>query len=732
MHFARQLTEQRHRKLTIFVGTSEALKQYHDAILGYLQNQPKIQVLNYQESQKKALKNQPKNIVQVNSQQPISPHVHLANNVNFRHFLGREYDFLLFHGEQGFHPDAFAALTGTVKAGGGAWLFLDRLEVEQSAFLQRLIRLGTADGEVILLTHEQGKEGSKKTRIECQDYLTHTLIPWCQILSSREQDSTPASTTIALTQEQQLGVEHITKVVTGHRDRPLVITADRGRGKSTALAFAVANLLKIEHKNILITSMHQQSLSVFFAHLKQLLPDAIHEKNRVKHRTSSVRYVPIDALLQSHEACHLLMVDEAAGFPLPILRAINKQFHRLVFVSTVHGYEGAGRGFSTKFIKELSQQYPNFNQFHINQPVRWNEYDPLEQLTFTAFALNAQMPQLNETHSLTKLSFKELDASELATDDKRLSEVFSLLVFAHYQTKPSDLKMLLDDPMVSIHCALNDDTCVGVALVLKEGGVEPKLATLIKQGKRRVKGHFTPQSLLTHVGYKSAFEQQYYRVVRIAIADTLQQQQLGSQFLHYISHWASAQHGDFVSASFGANRALVSFWLKNDFKLARLGFQKDAASGEHSALVLKPLHTKAQTVVTELCGQFYQDLDYYISDEFAFLAPDLVTLLYSTSELVARTPARDTQAVVDFIDGHRQFSCCAPKLKRWLVHFLQTNTLEQDDCDINILVRKLLQQHSVEQLVQEFHLTGKKAVTQQLKQSIKRLYFSQYEQGKGT
>ncbi|MFP3454326.1 hypothetical protein R0K30_22220, partial [Bacillus sp. SIMBA_154] len=64
--------------------------------------------------------------------------------------------------------------------------------------------------------------------------------------------------------EQQQCIELIIKTANGRANRPLLINADRGRGKSAALGIAAS---KLSDKNILICSMQFRALHSSFKHL---------------------------------------------------------------------------------------------------------------------------------------------------------------------------------------------------------------------------------------------------------------------------------------------------------------------------------------------------------------------------------------------------------------------------------------------------------------------------------
>ncbi|MCV5638947.1 hypothetical protein OFN49_29125, partial [Escherichia coli] len=74
--------------------------------------------------------------------------------------------------------------------------------------------------------------------------------------------------------EQEHAISLIEKVVTGHRKRPLILTADRGRGKTSALGIACASLLQQKPLRILITAPSIKAVEPVYQHALRLLPNA--------------------------------------------------------------------------------------------------------------------------------------------------------------------------------------------------------------------------------------------------------------------------------------------------------------------------------------------------------------------------------------------------------------------------------------------------------------------------
>ncbi|WOH37300.1 GNAT family N-acetyltransferase [Thalassotalea fonticola] len=620
-----------------------------------------------------------------------------VNNKTYRQYLGTEQKHVIFDAENTFNVDAFAALSGTLVAGGQCVLLLTKTQLENSRFSQRLLTFCDKFEQIY-----RYQQSDKKLPL----IQTFNSVVTKVVAAEKQQNRFGC-----ITNEQEIAVDKIINIVKGHRDRPLVITADRGRGKSSALAIAASEILKQDQKNIIITAPHPDAVNIFFKQLKISLPDAVQTGLTVNYQNSKLLFLPLDVLIKQQPSCHLLLVDEAAGVPLPLLTTLLHNYHRQVFVSTIHGYEGAGRGFSGKFLKQLRKARPNGNHYHMHEPIRWANNDPLEQFTFASLLLNSELPIAQFCES-TAIQYKVLASIDLIRDEELLNQVFSLLVTAHYQTKPSDLRMLLDDPNVSVIITQQNEHILAVALLLAEGEVDSSLAIKVKNSLRRLKGHFIPQSLLVHCGVEDAFNYRFLRVIRIAVHPELQAKGLGSKLLAYCVFESQKRGFDFIGSSFGANQQLLSYWFKSKFHLARIGFSKDAASGEHSALVLKPLNCRAEQLSKQLKHQFYQDLNYFASDEYKYLDTQLMSEIFIHADNLDSHLAQDLQAIKDFAEGNRVFSCCAPAIKRCL-----TTTLSQNDnvsqlasLELDVAIRKVIQQQSISEICVEYKLTGKKAL----------------------
>jgi len=647
----------------------------------------------------------------------------------FRDKLGTESDFVVFT-EQKLTIDAFAALSGTLVAGGILFLLIkDIALVKQSSFFKRLFFLLQGHCEHVIL--EQAALAFPVVNKISQESEQG-------VINSKKHSTAQALTYGCITKEQVVAVDAIIKVVKGKNKRPLVLTADRGRGKSSALAIACAQLLvmaKNDNKlQIIITAAELSSVQIFFSQLAASLPQGQQDGLRFTALCGYVEFLPVDKLLKLQPKVSLVLVDEAAAIPVYLLEQLLFHHSRLVFASTIHGYEGAGRGFTLKFQHTLARSFPQWRNLHINEPIRWRSGDPLERLIFDVCLLNAELPRLCNQHQdihfdnkNTQFEFMHFTSTELVADENLLRQVFSVLITAHYQTKPSDVEMLLDNKQVQLVCLMSankgQQQVIAVALLMHEGKYNGQSITeseliAVHQAKRRLRNHFIPQSLLTQCGVEQAFDYHYLRVMRIAVHPQVQHQGIGSLFMNDITTFAKVQGADFLASSFGATKPLLSYWLTAGFKLARIGFSKDKASGEQSALVIKSLTENSQLVLTVFNTEFYRCFDYLLVDEYKYLAPSLVALIqqYCPQESLIELSKLDNANVSAFAQGHRQFSSCVFSLHLWLKHQLCSHSL--NDEVIDVLISRVMQKHSISDICNTYNFTGKKALEQFLKASV--------------
>ncbi|MBN3573727.1 tRNA(Met) cytidine acetyltransferase TmcA [Vibrio neptunius] len=504
--------------------------------------------------------------------------------------------------------------------------------------------------------------------------------------------------------QQNIAVEKIRKVVEGHRKRPLVLTADRGRGKSSALGIAAAELMQTRTLRILVTAPSLATVTPVFEHAQRLLPSASLSKGNLRYNASSLTFIAPDELIRQEPKCDFLLVDEASAIPIPMLKKMVERHHRCVFSTTIHGYEGCGRGFTLKFQQWLKQQRAGTAFYHLEQPIRWSKDDPLENWLFDTFLLNAELTP-TETVLSSDVKLSKIDKTQLISNPELLRTCFALLVNAHYQTSPNDLMLLLEDEAIQLFAAFNHGDCLGCMLTVCEGELEPTLIESIQQGNRRPKGHLVPVMLANQIGVGEAARQASLRIMRIATHPDYQQQGIGSSMVEQLSLGSDAA---FISTSFGATSELLQFWFKNGFTAVKLGIQRDQASGCHSVVMIK-----GQPIWLQIAeNHFEQSMPYLLGEAFNDIETDIVR------NLLRKEDASDEfggffELIARYCKGGAGYECVAPFIANML---LASNTALQNSSDL--MIRKLLQQRSWQECGDEFSLSGRKQTEQQLRIDI--------------
>lgn len=468
-----------------------------------------------------------------------------------RMVLGREFDAIVFDTFSGLDVNALAAVSGTLR-GGGVFILLSPLldswpQFPDPAYQRFLPHFYTV-----------------------HDVAGLFLQRFIRIL---QQPLTVPNAALANSPTQ---AEIVQKII--EADSAIVLTADRGRGKSAALGLAASQLIA-QGKTVLVTAPARVAVDAVFKHA-ELAPQF---------------YAP-DDLLENLPAADLLMVDEAAAIPLPLLLKLARAYPRIVFATTLHGYEGSGRGFVLRFQQALSDLAPNWQSLRLEQPMRWPINDPLEALFYRLLLLDLEAAPLQLQANLP-ISSICLERRQLLENEPLLQQIFGLLVTAHYQTRPSDLQQMLDAPNLSIHVLQQEQQVLAVALLSREGGFDPELSQAIYAGKRRPHGHLVPQTLTFHAQIAGAAELICERIMRIAVHPDIQERGLGNQLVQHLYEYAASKQADYLAVSYALSPALLYFWQQAGFMLVRVGHRKDTASASRSAVQIRAISPAGAALV---------------------------------------------------------------------------------------------------------------------------------------
>jgi len=497
--------------------------------------------------------------------------------------LGSEFHLIVINAHSGFHCDAMTMLEGTLVAGGVLILATPPLQywhtlndpahhivsaqpaTRQSYFIQRFVR-------------------------EVRATMNHVATQAQIEIHALKTVSMPALVEENLLQEQNNMIATLMQHVQESKNRCILLTADRGRGKSATLGRTIARLLSTTTFSVLISAPNKRAVQILQQHLRHEYTHNAHDKR--------CYFVPPDQLQKANTKVDLLVIDEASSIPLPILLAAAQRFRCTIMASTVKGYEGAGRGFALRLHRLLTEHTLPWQHEQLQQPIRWAHNDPLEAFVQSAFVMNAELPSLlppptEVINANLQLNF--FSAKQLASDESSLRAIFGLLLEAHYKTTPNDLRHMLDGDNLS-SCALSyDGHVIGAALIADEGCLHDLNTRCgIMQKKRRPNGHLLPQLLAQYTLTATALDLKIARIVRLAIHPAWQRRGLGSEMLRLIYKKTTAEGFDAIGAMFSAVPHTQFFWQKNGYTLCHKGARKQSSSGLQSITVLAALSEKAQ------------------------------------------------------------------------------------------------------------------------------------------
>lgn len=500
------------------------------------------------------------------------------------HRLGQEIDWLVVTAEQGISPNGLALACGMLRAGG---ICIISLPAENEHWLN------SAATKLLSYPFEL-----KDSLTGFQSHLNNTLQHF-QV----QPHANPPILSLP-TQGQKDAITAILRCAQGHTHRPFVLTAQRGRGKSYSLGLAAFALWQAQqhrpssdpYRIVISASRLGQTQSFWQAFQQQAKQSPLSaqfeiQTGKIETDQFELRFIPPDQLSLDRPAADLIIIDEAAQIPIPLLLDWAKHYPRIVFSSTLEGYEGSGRGFGLRFFKALDQLTPNWHQLHLQQPIRWADKDPVEAWLNQLLWLDQSILTPLSGHSNHTIHWHFSQPNQLPP--AQLKQAFQLLLAAHYQTQPNDLLQLLSAPNLFLLLALVEDQVVGVLQWQPEGNLPVEL---FQTQERRLQGHLVAQLLYKQTGETTWLSRRSWRIQRLAVAPEWQRQGLGSQLVQKTLQQAKRNNLDWVSTSFGATEDLVDFWQKQTFKPLYLGLKRDKASATHSLVLGYPITDRLQTL----------------------------------------------------------------------------------------------------------------------------------------
>ncbi|MCB9537222.1 MAG: tRNA(Met) cytidine acetyltransferase [Myxococcales bacterium] len=592
-----------------------------------------------------------------------------------REELGDERAALVFDLHDGLDPEALGAAAGGVRA-GGLLVFcappLDVLARGPSRLCARLARLLPRHGVVL-------GPGD----------------PAPAIRPGPPPPPPPEEGTF----EQLRAYDLILEVLRGRSPHPVVLIGDRGRGKSATLGAAAGVALDLAPRRIVVTAPRPRAVRQVFAFARRALelppaPDAA----PIEVNGGWLRFAAPERAAALAAEADAVLVDEAAALGVARLRALVDACPRLAFATTLHGYEGSGRGFALRFAATLAARTPGARWLHMPTPMRWAPDDPVEALVFEALLLDARPAPDAAVRGATPADcrFERLHRDTLAADEDALRAWFGLLVGAHYRTSPADLARALDAPGQHVYVARTAGAVVGAALVADEGGLAPDLAAEVTAGRRRPPGHLLAETLAFHLGRTSAATLRSRRVVRVAVHPAVRSRGIGAGLLMAITADARAEAVDVLGTSFGATAPLLRFWRRAGLLPVRVGLRAGKRSGEHAVVMTRALTPEGAAALGDAPARLQADLPVWLGGALdALPAPVIAGLLRGAA--MPAPAATDAVLLGTCLDGPLAIEVASPALRRLVLRGLAAGAA-LDEAALEGLVRRTLQGWSSERL----------------------------------
>lgn len=407
--------------------------------------------------------------------------------------------------------------------------------------------------------------------------------------------------------------------------RAVVLESDRGRGKSYAVGLAAACYAH-RGDHVTVTAPTFENARETFDSANHLLdtlgatPDQPDPHTITPSGDGLIEYTPPGELTPDH--ADVLLVDEAAGISVQVLNACLTN-PRVAFATTIHGYEGAGRGFTVRFKDRLAASDHTITEVTLTEPIRYAPGDPVEIWSFRAFLLDARpaVDQIVANAHPDTVEYETFTPATLIANEHLLRETFGLLVLAHYRTEPADLVRLLDAPNLTVRALTQDGHVVSVALLAREGRLPVRLRANLYDGGR-IRGHMIPDILTSQLRDEQAGTTRGLRIMRIATHQRVRSRGLGSHLLTMI-HREFADDTDWFGTGYGALPDLVSFWADNDYAAVHLSITRNRASGEHSTVMLNPTSPAGQALHDRHAAWFANRVTGMLTDPLADLEPDV-------------------------------------------------------------------------------------------------------------
>lgn len=538
--------------------------------------------------------------------------------------LGETLELLVYNIWQGFHPDTFTALCGCILGGGSIVLLgppLKQLAFYQDPSLNKIsnwphicpaetyyLKKLAISLQHLLIHQSDASDKSPVIQYHLQAKSELELHRQIQQITATHKCTSPLGALEELpppTAEQCAFIAQATDFKETSNNW-ISLFANRGFGKTTALKLLMLECTRHHHSQpplriYYVTQRKQPRLDMFqwWRNHPALEPFVTKKSNHSKSNQIkpaprlSLQTTSLESLQKlkiNDQGFQLVLIDESASFNISTLETVlthlNMPRIKVILASSIDGYEGSAMHLQHYNAPRTMLPMP------LTVPMRWSNLDPVDHWIKTFFyarttEAKASPPpptppatlqletQLFNPEPFQPEPFQPEPFQPEKASNSELSQWMNLMSTAHYRTRPSDLRIMLDAPGQVFYCIRHETRIIAGLWVSLEGPLPQRLHQDIIQGRRRLKGHLAPQYAAKYAAEQDnalenafdpiqALQRQWVRIIRIAIAPELQRKGAGTCLIECCKR--QYDHAT-MAVSFTPKEHLHDFWLA-------LGFQQ--------------------------------------------------------------------------------------------------------------------------------------------------------------
>ncbi|MFW9904057.1 MAG: GNAT family N-acetyltransferase [Candidatus Thorarchaeota archaeon] len=493
-----------------------------------------------------------------------------------------------------------------------------------------------------------------------------------------------------------------------------IVLANRGRGKSASIGLLLSQILINKGKQpfrALVSSPRLTNVQTLFDFLSRgLISENIKFRKTTQKRLVSGIYTSDKSRITyiwpseitDNLNIDLFVVDEAAAIPVAILKKIAKISTKTIFLSTIHGYEGAGRSFQHKFLQYMRRQKQYYySEYTLHHPIRYMQGDSIEKLLNDCFLLDVELdPQILDIKTIERKSVKlqvYKDPEYLFSDDglPHLKQLFSLLIYAHYRNQPNDLLVIADSGkhfLTGLYTRSDGKENLLVSSQLaEEGGMKRDEIQEIASGKF-IKGNLISTVSIRH--FSAEFAKLHgLRIVRIAVHPSIVDKGFGRLAVELHDQLYSSY--DWVGVSYGVTVKLMKFWRKFNYKPVHIRPIQTLETGEWNIIAIHPLKSSAETIVNQASADFLLQFIALLKQSLHSMKPELVVQIIKSCSLIPEYKPKITSSgkirLRNYLKGNLNFLLAVDVIYDLSTKYFTSRTINLSPSQEALLITRILQ-----------------------------------------